>query len=471
MPLVSSAWFWPAFAVVALATLARWVLLAFNQTDLFVDESQYWLWGQEFAFGYYSKPPLIAWLIGGVTTLAGSDAPFWVRMPGAALHGLTALILAALAARLYDAKTAFWVAVAYVTLPMVGLGSLLMSTDTVMAPFFAAAVYLHYRLVEEGQLRHAVLAGVMVGFAALAKYAGVYFLIGVGIAVLIWPTMRIRWAHAAAMVMAFVVVVSPNLIWNVGNGLSTLSHTVDNVGWVRAENPFAGLNIAGLGEFFFSQFAVMGPGLFAALLVAMSRPSRGLLAFVLPALLVVSLQALIDKAYANWAVSAYFAGTILAVAVLMAAPRLRSVAIGINLILCLALPIATVAPSLSLNGKSIVARYLGRADLSHQILALAKKQGGLPILAKDRSVLADLFYTGQDTDAVIYAHRPQGKPQDHYEQRYALPEGLTGPILLIDRKPPDCPAKTLLLNSKGGAFDGLGLAAYVVDAQCVKTGE
>jgi 4-amino-4-deoxy-L-arabinose transferase-like glycosyltransferase len=67
-------WLAPAFAIVAAVTALRLVLLAFNRTDLFVDESQYWLWGQDFAFGYYSKPPLIAWVIGAVTTLAGSDA-------------------------------------------------------------------------------------------------------------------------------------------------------------------------------------------------------------------------------------------------------------------------------------------------------------------------------------------------------------------------------------------------------------
>ena len=79
-------WLRPSLAFVAVVTAARWMLLAFNQTDLFVDEAQYWLWGQEFAFGYYSKPPLIAWLIGAVTWAAHSDAPFWVRMPGAALQ-------------------------------------------------------------------------------------------------------------------------------------------------------------------------------------------------------------------------------------------------------------------------------------------------------------------------------------------------------------------------------------------------
>lgn len=53
-------WVTPAFAIVVAITLIRWGLLAFDRTDLYVDESQYWLWGQHFAFGYYSKPPLIA---------------------------------------------------------------------------------------------------------------------------------------------------------------------------------------------------------------------------------------------------------------------------------------------------------------------------------------------------------------------------------------------------------------------------
>ena len=56
-------WLRPALLCVAAVTAARLVALGFNRTDLFVDESQYWLWGQSFDFGYYSKPPLIAWVI------------------------------------------------------------------------------------------------------------------------------------------------------------------------------------------------------------------------------------------------------------------------------------------------------------------------------------------------------------------------------------------------------------------------
>jgi 4-amino-4-deoxy-L-arabinose transferase-like glycosyltransferase len=89
----SRGWFAPALALVVAITVARLVLLAFDRTDPFVDEVQYWLWGQTLDWGYYSKPPLIAWVMRGVTDLAGSDAAFWLRMPGAVLHGVTALLV------------------------------------------------------------------------------------------------------------------------------------------------------------------------------------------------------------------------------------------------------------------------------------------------------------------------------------------------------------------------------------------
>lgn len=70
--------------------------------------------------------------------------------PGAAFHGATALILGALAAR--GGRTlALWTVAAYLTLPMVAFGSLILSTDTIMAPFFAAALLFHARLIEKGQ--------------------------------------------------------------------------------------------------------------------------------------------------------------------------------------------------------------------------------------------------------------------------------------------------------------------------------
>ena len=471
MSIDSRSWLRPAVICIAAITLLRLVLLGFDRTDLYVDEAQYWLWGQEFAFGYYSKPPLIAWVIGAITTLAGSDAPFWVRMPGAVLHGITALILAALAARMFGARFAVWVAVAYATLPMVALGSLLMSTDTVMAPFFAAALYFHRRLIEQPTVRFAAFAGAAAGIAFLAKYAALYFAIGVILAAILRRDQRIGWGHAGAMVLAFCIVISPNIVWNLSHGLTTFSHTADNVGWVRRENPLVGLNLPGLATFFFSQFAVMGPVVFAALLASFARPKhcQALAAFAIPALVIVCVQAFLDKAYANWAVAAYFAGVILAMAVLEQYPRLRLASLAVNGMVCLILPLLVIFPTIQQNDTPLLARQLGRADLSRQIIALADHAGKVPIYADNRDVLADLFYTGRNSGLMVYAPRPIGRPQNHYEQRYPLPQGLTGLILMVTKTAPACAAAgdVAALQTKGGAYEGDGLAAYLIDAGCL----
>lgn len=458
-------WLAPSLVIVLAITAIRWLLLAFNGTDLFVDETQYWLWGQDFEFGYYSKPPLIAWVIGSVTAVFG-DGAFAVRAPGAVFHAATALILAALAARLYGRGVAVWVAAAYVTLPMVGVGSLLISTDTIMAPFFAAALFFHRRLVESGRASDAILAGAMIGVACLAKYAGIYFLVGVALAAMLQRDMRLSWRNAGLLLAAWLVVLSPNLLWNLAHGLTTLSHTADNIGWVRQDDKLAGLNLAGLAEFGLAQFAVMGPGLFLALLVALTRPSAGLVAFVVPALLIVSTQALLDKAYANWAASAYLAGTVLAVAVL--SYRLRWIAIGVNAALCLAVAVLTTQPRLEWGGEPLLSRYLGRAQISREVIALAQEKGGLPILAQGRAAIADLFYTGRDSGLMFYAPAPQGRPMHHYQQRYPLPADFSGPIILLTRAPPPCAGTPVPMEDRNGGFKAHRLSVYLTDAECAR---
>ena len=149
-------------AVLAL-TLYRVVLLAFASADLFVDEAQYWAWGQHLEFGYYSKPPLIAWVIRAVTTLAGSDAPFWIRLPGPLFHGAAALITLAIARRLWGDAAGAATGIAYAAMPGVALGALLFSTDTILLPFFALALLFWLRLTERASATTALAMGAAQG--------------------------------------------------------------------------------------------------------------------------------------------------------------------------------------------------------------------------------------------------------------------------------------------------------------------
>ncbi len=461
----TSGWVRPALAIVGAITVVRLVLLAFNRTDLFVDESQYWLWGQHFAFGYYSKPPLIAWVIGGVTWAAGSDAAFWVRMPGAVFHGVTALILGALGQRVLGGRAGLWVAACYVTLPFVVVGSLTMSTDTIMAPFFAGALYAHARLVGGGRWQWAVMAGALAGMAFLAKYAGVYFLLGVGLGALLMPALRIRWRDAGLMLLAFAVVIAPNILWNMGHGMTTAVHTMDNVGWLQGGR---GLNFGHLLTFAGSQFAVFGPVMFAALIWAGVRPR--LWVFVWPVLLLICGQALVRNAYANWAVAAYFAGTVVAVGVLMQRPRWLGASLVVNGVVALVVPVLTLMPEVTLGRDApVLERYLGRAALSEAVLAASRAAGGVPVVADKRDVLADLFYTGRDAGIAIYAQRPVGRPANHYEQTYPMPMGLRGQVLLVTATPPTCEWGKVVLQPdlSGGTYAGDGLVGYLVDAGCL----
>ncbi|MDI3338509.1 glycosyltransferase family 39 protein [Defluviimonas aestuarii] len=469
-------WLPRAALVVGAVTLARLVALWFNKTDLFVDESQYWLWGERLDFGYYSKPPLIAWVIRAVTELAGSDAPFWVRLPGAIFHGATALILGAVSARLFSGRAAFWTAITYATLPMVALGSVLISTDTIMAPFFATALLFHIRAAETGRVVFAAVAGFCLGLAFLAKYAAVYFLIGVALAAVFVPALRPGLRVWATMLIAFVVAILPNVLWNLSNDLTTVAHTVDNAGWVQHASWFANLNPSGLAEFFFSQFAVVGPVIFAALLFGYVRPGsvegRGLALFSLPVVVIVCVQAFLAQAYANWGVAAYFAGTVLAVAVLLdRAPRLLPWSLAINGALSVLLPVLTViAPVPERGGEPLLARYLGRVDLSRQIIDAAGVAGATSIVAGDRDILADLFHTGKGSGLTFYAPTPKDRPRSYYEQTFPLPADAAGVLLVAGDAPACAGAPVAEFDTGNGAHAGLALRAWLLPKGCRDAG-
>lgn len=443
-------WFGRTLAVVGLVTAARLLLLAFNKTDLFVDESQYWLWGQHLDFGYYSKPPLIAWVIRAVTGLAGSDAAFWVRMPGAVLHAGTAMVLAAAGARIAGGRAAFWVGVSYVTVPFATVGSLLISTDSVMAPAFAAALYCWICLAQTRQAKWALGAGVAIGMAFLAKYAAIYFLFGAGLAAIWVPQMRVGLRMVLLMLAAFALVIAPNVIWNLTHDLTTVGHTMDNVGWVRQKSPLAGVSPVRALWFLLGQFLVFGPVLMAGLLWGLGAAwrqagtGRALLLFMAVPLLVVFGQALMGKAYANWAVASYFAGILLVVpALLRASPGLLRLSMVVNGFVALALPVLTLlAPWPERDGAALLKRYLGQEALSAALIEAARANGAVAIYSEDRATLAGLYYYGAGSGLRFYAPRPQGKPQNYYEQMFALPNA-PGKVLYDLGQPPVCGGGTV----------------------------
>src|SRR5260370_13752778 len=91
---------WALAAVLAI-TAVRLVWLAVQSAGLYPDEAPYWFWATQPAWGYYSKPPLVAWAI-ALTTSAAGDIDFAIRRSAPLLHAISAVGVYAIPARLYD---------------------------------------------------------------------------------------------------------------------------------------------------------------------------------------------------------------------------------------------------------------------------------------------------------------------------------------------------------------------------------
>ena len=207
----------------------RLIALRFNATDLFFDEAQYWSWSLEPAFGYYSKPPLIAWLITLSTGVCGMSE-FCIRLPAPLLHTATAAALFVLGKRLYDTRAGLVSAAVYATLPAVSLSSGLISTDIPLLLCWAVALIGFAALFDTRAWWPVAVLGLAFGVGLNAKYAMAWFVLCAGIYLIVTPERRgvLRDGRLWAALALGIALIVPNLTWNVSNSFATFSHTADN---------------------------------------------------------------------------------------------------------------------------------------------------------------------------------------------------------------------------------------------------
>lgn len=476
--------FWrPLLIVVGAVTLARVLLLYVSPTDLYVDETQYWVWGQYLDFGYYSKPPMIGWVLRVFDELAIHRNAFSVRLPAPLFHGATAILLALWARSLMPEHrhAGLLVALAYLSLPIVTVGSFLISTDTIMVPFLIGALMLYWKLCEGGHALHALAGGLLLGCAFMSKYAAIYFLPGAVLAYALYPSMRPAGRLLLVYLIGFLIAASPNILWNIANDLTTVSHTMDNVGWIKEESAGPSLNFASFAEFAASQFAVFGPVFMVFWLLALRAPApsrrRALLWFSVPVWLIVLTQALLSRAYANWAFAAIPPATIVAMLWALERGNTRWLRIGFGINIAIALLISfLVAFPMAIkdsDGQPFAKRYVNIAGPSRAAIALAQEHGLGAIVADRRALLADLFFIGKDSGIPIYARPPAGAPKHYYAQNHSLPETYTDTVLYVasgeELTCDDLPvAPVANLMPEIGAYAGHSLPAYIVDAKCLR---
>ena len=329
----TTVWFWRAAALVLILAAAGLRLLYFASDcslDLAPDEAHYWDWSRHLDWSYYSKGPLVAYLIRAGCGIAGpwsrqltATDMLAVRLPAVLCGSLLLLSLYVLTVQVFGRdRLAFAVVALGLTLPLISAGSSLMTIDAPYACCWGWALVLGHRAICRARRAESwawPAAGLVVGIGILAKYTMVLWLPSVTLFLLTSPPHRCLLRRPGFWVMTMVAALCclPILWWNVRHDWVTFRHVGGQAGLrneaaVRWLGPLSYLGVQCgllLGFWFFA---------WAAALIA-HRPTREPDAGVrylwwmsVPMFTVFLAFSVRTNVEPNWPVTTYLSGMVLA---------------------------------------------------------------------------------------------------------------------------------------------------------------
>lgn len=287
------------------------IFILYGKVGLGPDEAQYWTWSQTLDWGYYSKPPGIAWQIWLSTRLFGNTelgVRFGAVVIGFALPAATFFL--AKACRLQPA-TAFWSGMAMAFIPLGVMGSFLAITDGGMILFWTLACIPLALALSRKTAPNYYLLGFLILCGALFKWPIYYMWAFVLLTIPFVPKFANR--HAFAGVLISLIGLLPSLVWNWQHGWATFRHVAGNIKGTDTgpQSLFHGNFWAFVGE----QAILLSPILFVLLLCAFFQLLRkgkeipasayfcGVMSFAI--LFAYCLLAVFKKMQGNWCDFAY----------------------------------------------------------------------------------------------------------------------------------------------------------------------
>jgi Dolichyl-phosphate-mannose-protein mannosyltransferase len=295
--------------------------------DLAPDEAHYWDWSRHLDWSYYSKGPLVAYLIHASCWLTGSwsealtgNQMLAVRLPAVTCGGLLLVSLYVLTIQIFRSpKLALAVVIFGLTMPILALGSTLMTIDSPYCCCWGWALVAGWHAVTRRSLLGWVAAGLLVGVGILAKYTMVLWLPSMGLFLLVAREYRhelLRPGFWIAVCLAGLCCL-PILIWNLQNGWVTFRHVGGQAG-LTEEN---GIQWLGPFQFVGVQAAILLGFWFVTWIVAIVHyrpwratiaPTRYLWCMSAPMFALFLCFSLRTRCEPNWPVTAYLSGLVLA---------------------------------------------------------------------------------------------------------------------------------------------------------------
>jgi len=250
------------FLLLAVTCYRLWFI---TRMELVPDEAYYWLWSKHLAASYRDKGPAIAWTIALGTKLFGPTV-FGIRFFGVLLSTGSGVLIFLLARRMYDDRVAVWSLVLAGVIPMVAVGSIIMTIDSLSVFCWAWAALVFWQALQRDRLSDWFWLGLAIGTGFLAKFTNGVQLICI-VCFLLWsPEHRRRLFSRQMLVLGatFAASILPILWWNVQTGWVHVIalHSRSGVTNTFGIHPLQLLRFAG------EQFGVISPLIMAGMIVA-----------------------------------------------------------------------------------------------------------------------------------------------------------------------------------------------------------
>jgi 4-amino-4-deoxy-L-arabinose transferase-like glycosyltransferase len=306
-------------AVFLLFALTCYRLWFITRMQLVPDEAYYWLWSKHLAASYRDKGPAIGWTIALGTWLFGPTV-FGIRFFAVMLSTGTGVLLFLLARRLYDDRVALWSLLVASVMPLIAVGSILMTIDSLSVFFWAWAALIFWKAIHRDKLGDWFWLGMAIGAGFLAKFTNGVQLICIGF-FLLWSKEHRALIFSRKMFVmcaAFGVCCLPILWWNIQtHWVHYLAlHARSGVTNTFQVHPLELLTFLG------GQFAVISPLIAAGMVTAMiallvtkqaDLRVRFLLSQFLPLYGLFAFFSLNKAGQANWAAPALVTGIVFTV--------------------------------------------------------------------------------------------------------------------------------------------------------------
>ncbi|MBI04324.1 MAG: hypothetical protein CMI96_00735 [Pelagibacteraceae bacterium] len=402
----------------------------FTNFDLFGDEAQYWLWSRSLEFGYFSKPPLLAWSIRVFTEIFGNGFASLKGFP-ILIYCITTYFFYTLCKRLgLDKFDSFSCSIIFFIVPAVSFSSFVISTDVMLLFFWVLMMIMLLNIRSNPKNINFVILGLWFGLALLSKYAAIYFLICLAVLFFLDKKTRDSFYNNFFGVFLFIlilaIIILPNLLWNYQNDWVTFSHTSSNANLENYKiNIFRGL------VFLLTQILIMGPVLFFGFILNIKKikidfQNVFLLSFSIPIMVIVFVESVLVRANANWAAPALLS---LIIVFYRSLKKHKSLIININfmfnfLISCFFF--YAVAASFPLK---IFDRISGINKFALDVLSISKDKN---IVISDRMLFSSISYILKDDPVKIYMPYRLGETiTNHFQISSRLKKDFNKNFILI----------------------------------------